>query len=77
MMQVSPPKPGLPLRRTRSVQLRPPFVQDRRQVPPWWVLAAVVAVPLAVLAVLAYVGRRSQLEDAAEDLAEAAKEAAE
>ena len=76
MMQVSPPKPGLPLRRTR-MQLRPPFVQERRQVPPWWVVAAVVAVPLAVLALLAYFTRRRQFEDAAEDLAEAAKEAAE
>jgi hypothetical protein len=59
------------------VQLRPPFMQERRQVPPWWVVAAVVAVPLAVLAVLAYFTRRRELEDAAEDLAEAAKEVAE
>jgi hypothetical protein len=69
MMQVSAPKARLPLRRARSLQVRPPFVGDRsfqvrspfveqrRERPSWRVVGA-VAVPLAALAVLALVARR-------------------
>jgi hypothetical protein len=63
-MQVSAPTPRLSLRRTRLSRLpRQLPVRRRRQQPSWRLLAA-AAVPLVVLGVVAYVGRRRFLAEA-------------
>ena len=80
MIQVSTPT-RLPLRRARSSRFRTLYPESRPGTPSWRVLAAAAA-SLAALAVLAYVARRllsgdGTPEDAAEDVAEAAKDLAE
>jgi hypothetical protein len=80
MMQVSAPT-RLPLRRDRSSRFRTLYPESRPETPSWRVLAAAAA-SLVALAVLAYVARRllsgdGTLEDAAEDVSEAAKDQAE
>jgi hypothetical protein len=80
-MQVSAPIPTLPLRRAHSSRFVP-FAARRPQVPSWRLVAA-VAVPLAALALVAYVGRRRLFQgialfaDAVEEVADTVEDAAE
>jgi hypothetical protein len=88
-MQVSAPKPRLPLKRSRTARLRASIPMRRRQQPPWRLIGA-VALPVVAVGVVAYVARRrfyqgvvllakaveevaDAVEDAAEDLGEAAQ----
>jgi hypothetical protein len=82
-MQVSAAKPSLSLRRARSSRLRPPLVARRRRRQPPVRLVAAVALPIAVLAVLALVARRrffqglAVIADAIEEAADVVEDAAE
>ena len=83
-MQVSDARPQLSVKRVRSLQPRPPFVARRRQLqlPPWRLVVA-AAVPLALVAVVAYLARRRLFQgvalvaEAVEEVADTVEDAAE
>jgi hypothetical protein len=81
-VSVSDARPRLSLKRARSLQPRPPFAARRRQLPPWQLVAAAV-VPLALVAVVAYLARRRLFQgaglvaEAVEEVADTVEEAAE
>jgi hypothetical protein len=81
VIQVSAPT-RLPLRRTRASRFRTLY-PERRPEPPSWRVVAAVAVPLVVLAAVAYFARRrffqgvALVAEAVEEVADVVEDAAE